>query len=188
MRMMCVESKILDSTAQNCHWFIRTWTGCKEEVFYSKGGEALEQVAQRGGGCPIPGDVQGQAGWGSERPDWAVDVPVHHRELDKMALNGPLQLKWFWLCVSATTQLPIGVIPLLLILPWLGLFLVHTHAIWMLMCHFPAVRGSSCSAHMTAAHWYRITTALHPFLLSQKMQFADNTILSERQKTYFMLF
>ena len=37
--------------------------GCKEAVFYNKCGEALEQVAQRGGGCPIPGDTKGQAGW-----------------------------------------------------------------------------------------------------------------------------
>jgi len=29
-------------------------------------GEAVAQVAQTGGGCPIPGDIQGQAGWGSE--------------------------------------------------------------------------------------------------------------------------
>ena len=35
-------------------------------MFYHQGGEALAQVAQRGGGCPIPGDTQGQAGWGSE--------------------------------------------------------------------------------------------------------------------------
>jgi len=28
------------------------------------GGEALEQVAQRGGGKHIPGDIQGQAGGG----------------------------------------------------------------------------------------------------------------------------
>ena len=27
---------------------------------------ALEQVAPRGGGCPIPRDTQGQAGWDSE--------------------------------------------------------------------------------------------------------------------------
>ena len=47
--------------------------------FYSKGGEALAQVAQRGGGCPIPGDTQGQAGWGSEQPDQAVGVPAHFR-------------------------------------------------------------------------------------------------------------
>lgn len=28
--------------------------------------EALAQVAQGGGGCPIPADTQDQAGWGSE--------------------------------------------------------------------------------------------------------------------------
>ena len=40
-----------------------------EEVFYSKGSEILEWVARRGGGCLIPGDTQGQAGWGAEQPD-----------------------------------------------------------------------------------------------------------------------
>ena len=44
-------------------------TGYKEEVSYCKGGEALEQVAQRYGGCSIPGDTQRQDGWGSEQPD-----------------------------------------------------------------------------------------------------------------------
>ena len=38
----------------------------KEKVFYSESGEALAQVAQRGGGCPIPKDTQHQARWGSE--------------------------------------------------------------------------------------------------------------------------
>ena len=28
----------------------------------NKGGEALQQVAQRCGGCPVHGDVQGEAG------------------------------------------------------------------------------------------------------------------------------
>ena len=37
----------------------------KEEVFYNKGGEALEQDAQIGGGCPIPEDTQCQAGPGN---------------------------------------------------------------------------------------------------------------------------
>jgi len=41
--------------------------------FYSKGGDALAQVAQRGCGSPIPRDIQGQAGAGS---DLAVGVPV----------------------------------------------------------------------------------------------------------------
>jgi len=44
-----------------------------------KGGEALEQVTQRGGGCPLLGDIQGQAGEGSEQPDLAADFPVHCR-------------------------------------------------------------------------------------------------------------
>ena len=38
----------------------------RKKFFYNEGGEALEQVVQRSGGCPIPGDSQGQAGWGSE--------------------------------------------------------------------------------------------------------------------------
>ena len=53
--------------------------GYKENVFYSKGGETLGQVAQKGGGCPVPGDIQGQTGASSEHPDLVVDVPVHHR-------------------------------------------------------------------------------------------------------------
>jgi len=47
--------------------------------FYNQGGEALAQVAHGGGGCPIPGDTQGQAGWGSQQPDVAVGVSVHCR-------------------------------------------------------------------------------------------------------------
>ena len=30
--------------------------GYKEDIFYSKAGETLEQVYQRCGGCPVPGD------------------------------------------------------------------------------------------------------------------------------------
>jgi len=56
--------------------------GCREEIFYSKGSEALAQVAQRGVGCPIPGDTQGQAGQGSEHLNLSVGVPVHCRVLD----------------------------------------------------------------------------------------------------------
>ena len=51
----------------------------KEKNFYDKGGEALAQVAQRFGGCPIPGYFQGKAGLGSEHPDLTVDIPVHCR-------------------------------------------------------------------------------------------------------------
>jgi len=53
----------------------------KEEFFYSESGETMEQVAQRGGGCPIPGNIKGQVGWGSEQPDLVKDVPAHCRGL-----------------------------------------------------------------------------------------------------------
>lgn len=48
-------------------------------MFYSKGGEAPEQVAQRHGGCTVPGDLQDHAGSDSGQPDLAVDVPIHCR-------------------------------------------------------------------------------------------------------------
>jgi len=40
--------------------------GHKEEAVYDKDDEALAEDSQRGGGCPIPGDIQGQAERGSE--------------------------------------------------------------------------------------------------------------------------
>ena len=54
-------------------------TRSKEEMFYDEGGETLAQVAQRGGRCPIPGNIQGQVGRGSEQPDRVEDVPAHGR-------------------------------------------------------------------------------------------------------------
>ena len=47
------------------------------------GDEALAQIAQRGGECPLPGDTQGQPGRGSEQPDQAVGVPVHCKGVGK---------------------------------------------------------------------------------------------------------
>jgi len=37
----------------------------------------LKQVAQRGSGGPIPRNLEGQVGWGSEQADLVKDVPVH---------------------------------------------------------------------------------------------------------------
>ena len=45
--------------------------------FYSKGDEALEQVAQRGVRSPIPRDIRGQAGLDSQHLHLAVDIPIH---------------------------------------------------------------------------------------------------------------
>ena len=43
------------------------------------GGEILAQIAQRGSGGPIPGNIQGQVGWGYEQPGLVADVPAHCR-------------------------------------------------------------------------------------------------------------
>jgi len=40
---------------------INRLVGIKEKVFYSESTEALEQAAQRYGGCPIPVGIQVQA-------------------------------------------------------------------------------------------------------------------------------
>jgi len=36
-----------------------------------------QQLAQTGGQCPIPGNIQGQAGRGSEQPDPVENVPAY---------------------------------------------------------------------------------------------------------------
>jgi len=43
----------------------------------------VELVALRGGRCPIPGDIHGQVGQGSEQPDQVEDVPAHCRGLTR---------------------------------------------------------------------------------------------------------
>ena len=51
-----------DRTRENgfkLRWEVQV--GYQEEVFHSEGGEALEQVAQQGFGCPISGGVQDQS-------------------------------------------------------------------------------------------------------------------------------
>jgi len=53
---------------------------------YSAGDETLEQVAQRDGSCPVPGNCQGQVGWGSEKRHIAKDVPGHCKGLGQDSL------------------------------------------------------------------------------------------------------
>ena len=55
---------------------------CISSIWCSSSSEALEQIAQRGGGCRIPGDIHGQAGLGSEQPNLAVGGPVLCRSLE----------------------------------------------------------------------------------------------------------
>jgi len=49
-------------------------------MLYSEVDEALAQAAQGSCGCPIPGGVQGQVGWGSIQPDQVGGSPAHSRE------------------------------------------------------------------------------------------------------------
>jgi len=58
------------------------YVGYLGEVLYQERGEGLEQAAQRGGGCPIPGDIQDQARPQSEQPDLAVCALFIVEELD----------------------------------------------------------------------------------------------------------
>lgn len=44
-------------------------------------GEILAQAAQRGGGWPISGNIQGQVEWNSEQPDLVEDAAAHGRRV-----------------------------------------------------------------------------------------------------------
>ena len=50
-------------------------------VFHEDSGEAIEQVTREGCGCPIPGDIQGQAGCGSGQPGLVVGDPAHNSQV-----------------------------------------------------------------------------------------------------------
>jgi len=70
----------------------------RKTFFYSEGAKTLKRLAQRGGRCPIPGDIQGQVGWGSEQHDLVEDVPDHCRGvgLDDLWRSLPTQsILWF---------------------------------------------------------------------------------------------
>jgi len=68
--------------------------GDKEEILYSEGGEALAQVAQRGGRCPTPGNLQGQVGR-SNLIQLKISL-LMVGGLDWMSFKGPFQPKPFW--------------------------------------------------------------------------------------------
>jgi len=51
----------------------------RKKILYNKSGETLEHVAQRSSGGPIPGNIQGQVGRGSEQRGLVKDVPAYCR-------------------------------------------------------------------------------------------------------------
>ena len=42
--------------------------------FFTMSGEVLERAARRSCGCPVPGGVQGQVGWGPGQPGLVLNV------------------------------------------------------------------------------------------------------------------
>jgi len=51
------------------------------QFFHSEVGDALEQVARGGCGCPIPGGIQGQTGWDPGQSDLLVGSQPMARRL-----------------------------------------------------------------------------------------------------------
>lgn len=56
--------------------------------FFSHCGQALEQIARRSCGCPIPGNAQDQAGYGLQQPGLVDGVPWH-RGWNQMIFKDP---------------------------------------------------------------------------------------------------
>ena len=49
----------------------------------------LEQVAQRGCGCPVPGGVQGQVRWGPGQPGLVLDMEVGLPAAGRLEIHDP---------------------------------------------------------------------------------------------------
>ena len=67
-----------------------------EEILYHECGETLEQGAQCGCECPLPGSIESQAGWGFKQPGIEGGIPAYSRELELGDLKGPFQPKAFY--------------------------------------------------------------------------------------------
>ena len=65
-------------------------------VFYSEGGQALEHVALRSCGCPIPGGIQGQVGRGPGQSDPVGGSPDRGRGLELDDLQSSFHPKPFY--------------------------------------------------------------------------------------------
>jgi len=94
---------------------------CLFLFFYSKGSEALKQVAQRGCGCPLSGGIQSQAGWDFEQPGLEGGVPAYSRGLELGDLKGPFQPKpkpFYDSMILLTTRGPRDQMLVVILLPW----------------------------------------------------------------------
>jgi len=71
----------------------------------------MEQAAQRGCGCSVPGGVQGQVGWGPGQPGLVPDLEVGGsacgRGLEPDDHWGPVQPKPFYDSMTAQDHIPL---------------------------------------------------------------------------------
>lgn len=59
-------------------WLQTRRTGLDEilgKIIYCEGGETLEESAQKSSRCPIPVNVEGQVGWGSDQCGLVEGIP-----------------------------------------------------------------------------------------------------------------
>ena len=57
------------------------------EQFFTQCSEAVAQAAQRSFGCPTPGTVQGQAGWGPGQHQLVEDIQLMERDWNWTIFN-----------------------------------------------------------------------------------------------------
>ena len=67
----------------------------RKRIFRGKGSKVLKWIAQIDGGRPVPEDIQGRDGWGSEQSDLAVAVPAHCSGIGPDTFKRPFQLNKF---------------------------------------------------------------------------------------------
>jgi len=64
------------------------------KFLYCEGDEMLRHI-QRDCECPLPGSIQGQAGWSFEQPGLVGAVPAYSRGLELGSHKGSFQTKSF---------------------------------------------------------------------------------------------
>lgn len=69
-------------------------------MHHYRGGETLEQVAQRSSGFPILGGTQDQVGWGPGQLELMEGSQTTARGLERDDLQGLFQLKPFYIIHS----------------------------------------------------------------------------------------
>lgn len=73
----CFHAAVQGWAATPAHFMAHIAPQVHMHALCDEGDKTLEQVAQRGGGCPKLRYIQGQVGWALEQSELAEDVPGH---------------------------------------------------------------------------------------------------------------